>query len=147
MDPLFRLDHMLSEYKPLFKYNDFDHFCAFVKGLIYTPYRGTMTQIYQSTKPPTTYWTLPKFLSRSRWCIDALTSVLIQQVQEVYSQGIYIYDETHSTNAGHHQYGTHFFRNTRYNKRNKNQSKFHHGHQFGAIAWLCETPQGVRLFP
>ena len=33
------------------------------------------------------------------------------------------------------------------NKRNKNQSKFHHGHEFGAIGWLCETPQGVRLFP
>ena len=24
---------------------------------------------------------------------------------------------------------------------------FYHGHEFGAIGWLCETPQGVRLFP
>ena len=147
MEPLSHLDTMLSEYQSVFKSNNFNHFQTFVQGLIYTPYRGTMTQIYQSTKPPTTYWTLPKFLSRSRWCIDKLTSVLIQQVQKVYSQGVYVYDETHSTHAGRHPYGTHFFRNARYHKRNKNQSKFHHGHQFGAIGWLCETPQGVRLFP
>lgn len=29
----------------------------------------------------------------------------------------------------------------------QNQSKFHHGHHFGATRWLCETPQGTRLFP
>ncbi len=106
-----------------------------------------MTQIYLSTKSATTYWALPKFLSRSKWCIDELTSVLTRQVQTPFSQGVYIYDETKSINDGLHQYGTHFFRNTRYNKRNKNQSKFHHGHQFGAIRWICETPQGMRLFP
>jgi len=64
MEPLSYLDTMLSEYQSVFKYNNFNHFQTFVKGLISTPYRGTMTQIYQSTKPPTTYWTLPKFLSR-----------------------------------------------------------------------------------
>ena len=147
MKPVSHLLTMLSEYKSVFKYNNFKHFQTFVKGLICTSHRGTMTQIYQSTRPPTTYWTLPKFLSRSTWCLDELTSVLIQQVQKVYSKGVYVYDETHSTNEGCHQHGTHFFRNTRYNKRNKNQSKFHHGHQFGAIGWLAETPEGVRLFP
>lgn len=148
MKTLFYLGTMLSDYQPVFKYkNNFEHFQTFVKGLIFTPSRGTMTQIYQSTKPSTTYWTLPKFLSRSKWCIDELTSVLTQQVQKVYSKGVYVYDETKSVGEGIHQYGTHFFRNTRYNKRNKNQSKFHHGHQFGAIGWLCETPQGTRLFP
>ena len=48
---------------------------------------------------------------------------------------------------GGKEYGTHFFRNTRYQKRNKNESKFHHGHEFGAIGWLCETVEGVGLFP
>ncbi len=148
MKPLSHLETMLSEYQSVFKYNsNFNHFQTFVQGLISTPYRGTMTQIYQSTKPTSTYWTLPKFLSRSQWCIDELTSILTQQVQKVYSKGVYVYDETKSTNEGRHQYGTHFFRNTRYNKRNKNQSKFHYGHQFGAIGWLCETPDGTRLFP
>ena len=106
-----------------------------------------MTQIYLSTEQSKTYWPLPKFLSRSKWSVDKLTSLLTRQVQNVFSKGIYVYDETHSTNNGLKQFGTHFFKNTRYNTRNKNQSKFHHGHEFGAIGWLCETPQGVRLFP
>jgi len=90
MKPLSHLDTMLSEYQSVFKYNNFNHFQTFVQGLIYTPYRSTMTQIYQSTRPLTTYWTLPKFQSRSQWCIDELTSVLTQQVQKVYSKGVYV---------------------------------------------------------
>ena len=147
MDPLPRLDSMLSEYQHHFKYKNFNHFRTFVLGLINTPHRGTMTQIYLSTEQSTSYWPLPKFLSRSVWSVDKVTSVLTQQVQSVFNKGVYVYDETHSTNDGFQQYGTHFFINTRYNKRNKNQSKFHYGHEFGAIGWLCETPQGVRLFP
>ncbi len=147
MDPLSRLDSMLSDYQHLFKYKNFNHFRTLVTGLINTPHRGTMTQIYQYSIQSTTYWTLPKFLDRSRWCVDKLTSSLTRQVQTTFSKGVYVYDETKSTNEGSHQYGTHFFINTRYNKRNKNQSKFHHGHEFGAIGWLCETPQGTRLFP
>ena len=97
MEPLLRLYSMLSEYQHLFKYKNFNHFRTFVKGLIKTPHRGTMTQIYQSVNPSTTYWTLPKFLDRSTWCVDDLTSVLTQQVQSVFSKGVYVYDETHST--------------------------------------------------
>ncbi|RKU25758.1 hypothetical protein C6497_10865, partial [Candidatus Poribacteria bacterium] len=147
MKPLSYIYKMLSEYQSVFKYNNFKHFQTVVMGLINTPHRGTMTQIYQSTRPTTTYWALAKFLSRSKWCLDKVTSVLTQQVQKVYSKGVYVYDETKSTNDGYRQFGAHFFINTRYNKRNKNQSKFHHGHQFGAIGWLCDTPEGTRLFP
>ena len=68
-------------------------------------------------------------------------------MQSVYPKGIYVYDESHATTAGKHQVGTYFFRNTRYQKRNKNESKFHHGHEFGALVSLAETPEGVRLFP
>ena len=53
MELLLRLDSMLSEYQPLFKYKNFNHFRTFVKGLINTPHRGTMTQIYQSVNPST----------------------------------------------------------------------------------------------
>ena len=147
MNPLLRLDNMLSDYRSLFKYNNFDHFCSFIKGLINMTHRGTMTQIYLSSEQSKTYWTLPKFLSRSKWSVDELTSLLTRQVQNVFSKGVYVYDETHSTNNGLHQFGTHYFKNTRYNTRNKNQSKFHYGHEFGAIGWLCETLQGVRFFP
>ena len=147
MDPLFRLENMLSEFRPLFKHNNFDHFQTFVKGLINTPHRGTMTQLYLSTAASGRYWSLPKFLSRGIWCVDEVASSLRHQVQTVYATGVYVYDESHATTDGKQQVGTHFFRNTRYQKRNKNQSKFHHGHEFGAIGWLAETPEGTRLFP
>ena len=146
MDPLSRLEDMLSEFRPLFKYNNFDHFQTFVEGLINTPDRGTM-KVYLSTDPSTTYWCLPKFLSRGVWCVDQVASSLRCQVQRVYGTGVYVYDESYTTTNGTQQVGTHFFRNTRYQKRNKNQSKFHHGHEFGAIGWLAETPEGTRLFP
>ena len=147
MNPLLRFDNMLSDYRSLFKYKNFDHFRTFIRGLINTLHRGTMTQIYLSTEQSTTYWPLPKFLSRSKWSVDKLISSLTRQVQNAFSEGVYVYDETHSTNNGLKQFGTHFFRNTRYNTRNKNQSKFKHGHQFGTIRWLCETSEGVQLFP
>ena len=147
MNPLFHLDNMLSEFDPLFKHNNFNTFRTYVGGLIMTPHRGTMTQIYLSTEQSKTYWPLPKFMSRSKWCVDKVASVLTQLVQTAYPVGVYVYDITHTTHAGTEEYGTHFFKNTRYNTRNKNQSKFHHGHEFGAIGWLCETPEGTRLFP
>ena len=147
MTPLSRLEDMLSDFRPLFKHNNFNHFQTFVKGLINTPHRGTMTQIYLSTEPSGRYWSLPKFLSRGVWCVDEVASSLRHQVQTAYPKGVYVYDESHALTDGKHQVGTHFFINTRYQKRNKNQSKFHHGHEFGAIGWLAETPEGVRLFP
>ena len=147
MDPLFRLETMLSDYKYLFKHNNFNHFCTFVTGLINTPHRGTMTQVYESGTKSASYWPLPKYLSRGKWCADKVAAVLTCQVQSVFNEGVYVYDETHAINDGAQQYGSHYFRNTRYQKRNKNQSKFHHGQEFGALCWLCETPQGPRAFP
>ena len=92
MDPLFRLELMLSDFGHLFKHNNANHFRTFVKGLIMTPHRGTMTQIYLSTEQKTTYWALVKFLSRSVWCVDKVASVLTRQVQSVFSQGLIIFD-------------------------------------------------------
>lgn len=81
MDPLSRLDAMLSEFSPLFKHNNFNHFETLVKGMINTPYRGTLTQIYLSTEQSQTYWSLPKFLSRGVWCADEVASSLRRQVR------------------------------------------------------------------
>ena len=36
MTPLSHLEDMLSEFRPLFKHNNFNHFQTFVKGLIST---------------------------------------------------------------------------------------------------------------
>ena len=41
----------------------------------------------------------------------------------------------------------HFFRNFKYHGRSVNQSKFHHGHEFGALGLLCKTPTAWLLFP
>ena len=49
MDPLPRLDSMLSEYQHHFKY--FNHFRTFALGLINTPHRGTHRYIYQQNNP------------------------------------------------------------------------------------------------
>ena len=147
MGPLSCLEDMLSEYRPLFKHNNFNPFETFVKGLINTPHRGTLTRIYLSTEQSQSYWCLPKFLSRGVWCVDEVTAFLMRQIQTVYGTGVYVYDESHATTDGKKQPGRHHFINTRYQKRNKNESKFHHGHEFGAIGWLAETPEGVRLFP
>ena len=94
MDPLSCLEDMLSEYRPLFKHNNFNHFETFVKGLINTPHRGTLTRIYLSTEQSQTYWCLPKFLSRGVWCVDEVTASLTRQMQTVYGTGVYVYNET-----------------------------------------------------
>ena len=70
MDPLFRLDVMLSDFESYFKHNNFNHFRTFVTGLINTPHRATMTHVYQAGAKSASYWTLPKFLSRGQWCAD-----------------------------------------------------------------------------
>ena len=36
MDPLFRLEHMLSDFSYLFKHNNFNHFRTFVKMMDFT---------------------------------------------------------------------------------------------------------------
>ena len=123
MTPLSHLEDMLSEFRPLFKHNNFNHFQTFVKGLINTPHRGTMTQVYLSTEQSTTYWCLPKFLSRGAWCVDQVTSSLRHQVQTVYPTGVYVYDESHAVSEGF-KVGTHFFRNTRYRNATRTNRSF-----------------------
>ena len=43
--------------------------------------------------------------------------------------------------------GAAFFRNFSYQKHRVNQSKFHYGHEFGALGLLCRTPTDWHLFP
>lgn len=148
MKSLSHLDDMLSKFRVHFKHNNFTHFRNFILGLINNPYaRATVSNVYQSGVKSKSYWAQLKFLSRGKWCVDKVSAFLTQRVQTIYGKGVYVYDETHAIKTGRKQYGLHLFRNAAYNARNNNQSKFHHGHQFGALGWLCKTPMGTRIFP
>lgn len=86
-----------------------------------------------------------KFLSRGKWDADAVAKRLLEFLQATFENWVYVYDETHAKKTGKAQFGLHFFRNYRYQKRN--QSKFHWGHQFAALGLLCMTAAQTILFP
>ena len=84
---------------------------------------------------------------QGKWDADAVAKRLIQLLQGRFDKWVYVYDETQAIKTGNKQFGLHFFRNHRYQTRNRNQSKFHHGHQFGALGLLCITVAETLLFP
>ena len=108
---------------------------------------GTLTHLYQSSFSQTRYWSFPKFLSRGKWDADAIAAHLIRRIQQVFENSVYVYDETHALKTGSSQWGLHFFRNFSYQRHRVNQSKFHYGHEFGALGLLCPTPTEWLLFP
>lgn len=147
MHLIFCLAHILTEFRPLFNRQSFDLFCTFILGLITHRRQATLTEIYQAVRPKSGYGSLVKFLSRGKWDADAVAKRLIQLLQGQFDNWVYVYDETQAIKTGTKQLGLHFFRNHRYQTRNKNQSKFHHGHQFGALGLLCSTVTQTILFP
>lgn len=147
MDLIFCLTSILTEFAPLFKRQNFALFCTFIVGLITHRRCATITGIYQAVRPKSGYGSLVKFLSRGKWDADAVAQRLLQLLQNRFDKWVYVYDETHAIKTGAKQFGLHFFRNHRYQKRNPNQSKFHHGHQFGALGLLCSTVTETMLFP
>ena len=106
-----------------------------------------MTDLYQAVRPKTGYHSLVKFLSRGKWDADAVAKHLMKLLQGYFANWVYVYDETQAIKTSDKQFGLHFFRNHRYQKRNRNQSKFHSGHQFGALGLLCSTVTETILFP
>ena len=106
-----------------------------------------MTHLYQASASQTRYWSFVKFLSRGKWDADALAAHLIRYIQQTFGNSVYVYDETKALKTGASQYGFHFFRNFSYQKRRVNQSKFHYGHEFGALGLLCATATEWLLFP
>ena len=131
----------------MFNSQNFALFQAFIYGFITHTGRGTLTQLYQSSASQTRYWSLPKFLSRGKWDPDALAAHLIKYLQTIFPVWVYVYDQTHALKTGASQWGLHFFRNFSYQKHRVNQSKFHYGHEFGALGLLCATPTHWLLFP
>lgn len=147
MTLIFCLNHILTEFRPLFNAPNFKLFCAFIIGLIAHQGRATVTGLYRSSSPDCRYWSMIKFLSRGKWNADALGQKLLKILQSRFTNWAYVYDETKATKTGKSQWGLHFFRNHRYRKRNTNPSKFHWGHQFGALGLLCQDAVGALLFP
>ena len=147
MNLLFCLRDILSDFQHLFNPQNFALFQAFLFGFIAKSGRGTLTDIYQSSASETKYWSFPKFLSRGNWNADAVAAVLIRRIQHAFTDSVYVYDETKALKTGKAQWGLHFFRNFSYQKHRVNQSKFHYGHEFGALGLLCRTPTTWQLFP
>ena len=147
MHLIFCLASILTEFRPLFNSQNFTLFCTFIVGFITAPRSETVTDIYQAVRPQSGYHSLVKFLSRGKWDADVVAKHLIKLLQGCFDNWVYVYDETQAVKTGDKQFGLHFFRNHRYQKRNRNQSKFHSGHQFGALGLLCSTVTETILFP
>ena len=147
MDLLFCLRGILSDFRHLFNQQNFALFEAFIFGLIANSGRGTLTDLYQCSASETKYWSFPKFLSRGHWNADAVAGVLIRRIQHYFTHWVYVYDETKALKTGKAQWGLHFFRNFSYQKGRLNQSKFHYGHEFGALGLLCRTEIDWQFFP
>lgn len=147
MHLLLHLESILSDFRFMFNSQNFALFQAFIYGFITHTRESTLTQLYQSSASQTRYWSFPKFLSRGKWDPDAVAAHLIGYIQGIFDTWVYVYDETQALKTGDSQWGLHFFRNFSYQKHRVNQSKFHYGHEFGALGLLCATPTQWRLFP
>ena len=147
MDLLFCLGDILSDFRHLFNQQNFALFQAFIFGFIANRGNGTLTELYQCSGSETKYWSFPKFLSRGQWNADAVAALLIRRIQHLFRDWVYVYDETKALKTGKTQWGLHFFRNLSYQKRRVNHSKFHYGHEFGALGLLCRTATDWHLFP
>ena len=147
MNLLSCLGDILSDFRHLFNPQNFALFEAFIFGFIANSGRGTLTELYQASGSQTRYGSFPKFLSRGKWDADAVAVLLIRRLQQLFEDWVYVYDETKVLKTGKSQWGLHFFRNFRYQKGRVNPSKFHYGHEFGALGLLCRTAAAWQLFP
>ena len=147
MDLLLCLRDILSDFQHLFNQQNFALFQSFIFGFIANRGNGTLTELYQCSGSETRYWSFPKFLSRGEWNADAVAAVLIRHLQRLFSLWVYVYDETKALKTGKSQWGLHFFRNFSYQSDRVNQSKFHYGHEFGALGLLCRRASDWLLFP
>ncbi len=137
---------ILNNFRHLFNIQSYTLFCAFILGIMFSNERKTVTGVCKATNTKK-YWSMLKFLSRSNWNSDALAITLIKLIQSIIKDWVYVYDETHSIKTGKSQFGLHFFPNHKYNSKNKNQSKYHWGHQFAALGLLSVSVSQAVLFP
>ncbi len=144
---IFCLTHILTDFRPLFNRQNFTLFCICIVGLITHRHCAMVTGIYQAVRPKAGYGLLVKFLSRGKWDADAVAKRLMQLLQGRFDNWVCVYDEPQAIKTGNKQFRLHFFRNHRYQTRNRNQSKCHFGYQFGALGLLCSIVTETMLFP
>lgn len=147
MNIISSINDLLTFFQPLFNSQGYVLFCGFIMGILCHPKRKTITGIYQASPSKRKYWSMVKFLSRGVWSSDDLALKLLQLIQKHYQKWVYVYDQTHTIKTGKTQFGLHFFRNYSYQIKNRNQSKFHWGHQFAALGLLCLNASQTILFP
>ena len=147
MNIISSINELLTFFQPLFNSQGYALFCGFIMGILCYPKRKTITGIYQASASKSKYWSMVKFLSRGVWNSDDLALKLLQLIQKHFDKWVYLYDETHTVKTGKAKFGLHFFRNYGYQIKNRNQSKFHWGHQFAALGLLCLNPGQTILFP
>ena len=128
-----RLESILSDFRFMFNSQNFALFQALSMGLLPTP---------ANIHPDAAILVFAKV----KWDADAVAAHLIGYIQGIFDTWVYVYDETQALKTGDSQWGLHFFRNFSY-QRHVNQSKFHYGHEFGALGLLCATPTQWLLFP
>ncbi len=102
MDLIFCLHQIVTEFRPLFNQQSFELFCAFIEGLIIGHSPQTVTSIYQASRPNVRYWSMVKFLSRSKWSADAVAKCLLRVLQQTFDNWVYVYDETKAIKTGRH---------------------------------------------
>ena len=147
MNLLFCLEDILSYFRPLFNQQNFALFQAMICGFIANTHGGTLTRLYQSKFLRDEVLVFYEVSLPRAWDVDAVAARLVEKIQEVFSNWVYVYDLTSALKTGKKQFGLHFFRNFKYQKGRVNQSKFHFGHEFAALGLLCETPRQWILFP
>ena len=106
---IFCLSVILTDFRPLFKCQNFHLFCVFVVGLIHQREGATLTGIYQAVGPKTGYHSLVKFLSRGKWDADAVAHHLLKLLQGCFGSRVYVYDETRALKTGRDTIWTSFF--------------------------------------
>ena len=94
MSLIFCLAGILTDFRPLFNRQNFNLFCIFIVGLISHRHCATITDIYQAVRPQIGYYSLVKFLSRGKWDADKVAQHLIQLLQGVFNNWVYVYDDT-----------------------------------------------------
>lgn len=141
------LDPIIYRFQSVLGSQNFAHFVTYVLGLMYCEGRHTVTNLYLLGKGHSSYWALIKFVSRARFEVLPLVECLLTTLLFYIPERYYIYDHTHAIKTGKGQYGLHFFRNHRYRTRNRNQSKFHWGHEFAGLGLLGLSGAACYLFP
>lgn len=101
------LRRILASFRPCFTRPGFTHFVALVTGWILLPGRHTVSRVIQAAAGPKRHFASRyRFLSRGRWCVDAVGQVLFRLLLRWLPREIVvILDDTLCHKGGPHLFG------------------------------------------